>query len=71
MIELDAIAATAVGNTPMSGGKANIVGTIQGVLIMQIITTMVNMNNIPYSASLILKTLVLVIAVYLQKRTAK
>jgi len=67
MIELDAIAATAIGNTPMNGGSANIAGTIQGVLIMQVITTMVNMNNIPFSSALIIKTLFLIAAMYLQK----
>jgi ribose/xylose/arabinose/galactoside ABC-type transport system permease subunit len=38
-IELDAIAATVVGGTPLTGGRATIVGTLIGALIMQVITT--------------------------------
>ncbi|MEY8338551.1 ABC transporter permease [Lachnospiraceae bacterium 62-35] len=65
-IEVDAIASTAIGGTNMAGGKANLAGTVAGVFIMQIITVMVNMNNIPYSYSLVIKTLVVIIAVCAQ-----
>ena len=41
-IEVDAIAATAIGGTNMAGGKANLAGTVAGVFVMQIITVMVN-----------------------------
>ena len=61
-IEVDAIASTAIGGTNMAGGKA----TVAGVFIMQIITVMVNMNNVPYSYSLVIKTLVVIIAVCAQ-----
>lgn len=71
MVELDAIAATAIGGTPLIGGKANILGTVMGVYIMQIITVMVNMNNIQYAYSLVIKTVIVVLALYLQKRNAK
>jgi galactofuranose transport system permease protein len=71
LIELDAIAAVAVGGTPMSGGKANVIGTVVGALIMQILTVSVNMNNIPYSYSLVLKSIIIITAVYVQReRTA-
>lgn len=65
-IEVDAIAATAIGGTNMAGGKANLAGTVAGVFIMQIITVMVNMNNIPYSYSLVIKTAVVILAVCVQ-----
>lgn len=65
-IEVDAIASTAIGGTNMAGGKANLAGTVAGVFIMQIITVMVNMNNVPYSYSLVIKTLVVIIAVCAQ-----
>ncbi|MCX8130618.1 MAG: ABC transporter permease [Clostridia bacterium] len=71
LIELDAIAAVAVGGTPLSGGRANVIGTVIGALIMQIITVSVNMNNIPYSYSLVLKAIIIIVAVYVQReRTA-
>ncbi|MDR0719193.1 MAG: ABC transporter permease [Treponema sp.] len=66
-IELDCIAAVAVGGTSMSGGRAKIIGTIIGTLIMQLITTMVNMNNVPYAFSLIIKSAIIVFALYLRK----
>jgi ribose transport system permease protein len=66
-IELDCIAAVAVGGASMSGGRAMVVGTIIGTLIMQLITTMVNMNNVPYAFSLILKSAIIVFALYLRK----
>lgn len=67
LIELDAIAATAIGGTVLTGGKPHIMGTVVGVFIMQIITTMVNMNGIPYAYSMIVKTLIIIFAVYLQR----
>lgn len=66
LMELDAIAATAIGGTPMTGGRPNITGTILGVFIITLITIIVNMNNIPYAWSLVLKTIVLVAALYMQ-----
>jgi ribose transport system permease protein len=64
-IELDCIAAVAVGGTAMSGGRARIMGTIVGTLVMQLITTMVNMNNIPFAFSLVIKSAIIIIALYL------
>jgi ribose transport system permease protein len=66
LMELDAVSATAIGGTPMTGGKPNILGTVIGAFIVTLITIIVNMNNIPYAWSLILKTLVLVLALYMQ-----
>jgi ribose transport system permease protein len=66
-IELDCIAAVAVGGTAMSGGKARLMGTIVGALVMQLITTMVNMNNVPYAFSLVIKSVIIIAALYLQK----
>lgn len=71
LVELDAIAATAIGGTPLSGGKPNIMGTVVGMFIMQLITVMVNMNNIPYAYSLVIKTIIIITAVYLQKMNEK
>jgi ribose transport system permease protein len=71
-MELDAIAAVAIGGTPMNGGRPNMLGSILGAFIITLITIIVNMNNIPYAWSLILKTIVLVAALYMQNiRNAK
>ncbi|HEV2859766.1 MAG TPA: ABC transporter permease [Pyrinomonadaceae bacterium] len=66
-IELDAIAATVVGGTPLTGGRATVVGTLVGALIMQMITTSFNMNGIKYSWSLVIKAAIIVVAVYIQR----
>lgn len=67
LAELDAIAAVAVGGTSMSGGRVKIFGTVVGALIMQLLTIMVNMNNIPYEYANIFKAVIIVAAVYIQR----
>jgi ribose/xylose/arabinose/galactoside ABC-type transport system permease subunit len=66
-IELDAIAATVVGGTPLTGGRATILGTLIGALIMQIITTGFVMNGISYAWSLVIKAAIIIVAVYIQR----
>ena len=66
-IELDAIAATVVGGTPLIGGRASVIGTVIGALIMQIITTSFNMNGIQFSYSLVIKAVIIIFAVYIQR----
>ena len=67
--EMDAIAAVAVGGTSMTGGKARILGSIAGALIMQLIGMTVNYNGWPTSWGEVLKAVILIAAVCLQ--TAK
>ncbi len=67
LTELDCVAAVAVGGTPMRGGQVRIIATLAGALTMQAITTMVNMNNIPYAYSLVVKSIIIVIALSVQK----
>lgn len=67
LAELDAIAAVAVGGTSMSGGRAKVLGTVVGALIMQLINITVNMNNITYEYAQILKAIIIVLAVYVQR----
>jgi ribose/xylose/arabinose/galactoside ABC-type transport system permease subunit len=66
-IELDAIAAVVVGGTPLTGGRATIIGTLIGALIMQVITTSFNMLGVSFAWSLVLKAAIIVIAVYVQR----
>jgi len=66
-IELDAIAATVVGGTALAGGRATILGTVVGALIMQVIATSFNMLLVPYSWSLALKAAIILFAVYFQR----
>ncbi|MDQ6829222.1 MAG: ABC transporter permease [Gemmatimonadota bacterium] len=66
-IELDAIAAAVVGGTALAGGRATVLGTVVGALLMQVIATSFNMLLVPYAWSLVLKAAIIVIAVYLQR----
>lgn len=66
-IELDAIAATVVGGTPLTGGRATIIGTLVGALIMQVITTSFTMHNYSYAWGLVIKAIIILIAVYIQR----
>ena len=68
--ELDAIASVAVGGTAMKGGKAHILGSIFGCIIMTLITTMVNMNNIPFAYSNIIKSIIIIVSLAVQKEQA-
>lgn len=69
--ELNAIAAVAIGGTAMSGGKAKILGTVLGALILQLITITINMNGISYDWSLIFQTIVIILFVFIQNVTQK
>lgn len=65
--ETNAIAAVAIGGTSMKGGRAKIMGSVIGALIMTLINSTVNMNNIPFAYSNIVKTIIIIIAVSLQR----
>jgi ribose transport system ATP-binding protein len=66
--ELDAIAATVIGGTALSGGVGTIGGTIIGVLIIGIIGNAMGLNNVDANLQLILKGVIIVVAVWLQRR---
>ena len=66
-LELDAIAAVVVGGTALRGGRATVLGTVLGALVMQTIAVSFNMLLIPYALSLVLKAAIILVAVYLQR----
>ena len=67
LIELDAIAAVVVGGTALSGGRARVFGTLVGALVLQLVTAAMIMNNVSFHYSLIVKALIILVAVYLQR----
>jgi galactofuranose transport system permease protein len=69
-MELDAIAAVVIGGTLLSGGRANVPGTLIGALLLQVITTGMNMHVVGFAWALVVKAAILLAAVYLQ-RTAR
>lgn len=67
-IELDAIAAVAVGGTPLSGGRARIGGTLLGALAIQLLEYSLLAHGVADEWALIVKAGVVLAAVYLQRR---
>ncbi len=64
--EMDAIAATVLGGTSIDGGKPHIWGTVCGAMVLQMISIMVNMNNVPSSYAKIIKAAIIILAIYFQ-----
>jgi galactofuranose transport system permease protein len=67
-MELDAIAAVAVGGTLLSGGRASIIGTLIGALIIQLVRYTLLANGVPDAAALVVKAGLIILAVWLQRQ---
>ncbi|MFN8457320.1 MAG: ABC transporter permease [Anaerolineae bacterium] len=67
-MELDAIAAVAVGGTPLTGGKATIIGTLLGAFIIQLIRFTLLANGVPYPVAQVINALIILVAVYAQRQ---
>ena len=65
--ELDAIAASVIGGTPLSGGRVRAVGTIFGVLLLEVLDASFIMNNINSTYAQMLKAGFIIAALYLQR----
>ena len=61
--ELDAIAATALGGTSMSGGRGKITGTIAGVLIIAVLNNGLNIMDVSSYYQQVIKAVVILVAV--------
>jgi ribose/xylose/arabinose/galactoside ABC-type transport system permease subunit len=67
-MELDAIAAVAVGGTSLSGGRASIVGTLLGALTIQLVRYTLLANGVPDAAAQVIKAAIIALAVWLQQQ---
>jgi simple sugar transport system permease protein/ribose transport system permease protein len=67
-MELDAIAATAVGGTSLSGGQASILGTLLGALLIQLVRYSLLSIGVPYEFALVFNAAIILMAVYLQRQ---
>ncbi|ADV65918.1 ABC transporter permease [Deinococcus maricopensis] len=67
-MELDAIAAVAVGGTALSGGKVTLFGTLVGALFIQLLRYTLLVKGMPDAAALIVKAAIIIAAVALQYR---
>ena len=64
-LDLDSIAAAVVGGTAFFGGRGGLLGTIAGVLIIQVLSTMVVLIGLEIETQFIIKGLVILAAVTL------
>ena len=64
-LDLDSIAAAVVGGTAFFGGRGGLLGTIAGVLIIQVLSTMVVLIGLEIETQFIIKGLVILAAVAL------
>jgi ribose transport system permease protein len=69
--ELDAIAASVIGGAALSGGKGGIGGSVLGVLLFQVIFNLFNLLDVNTNLQGVLKGLIILAAVVLQRRTRK
>jgi ribose transport system permease protein len=67
-MELDAIAAVAVGGTLLAGGRATILGTLLGALIIQLVRFTLLSHGVPDPAALVVKAGLIILAVWLQRQ---
>lgn len=70
-MELDAIAAVAVGGSLLTGGRANILGTVLGAFVIQLVRYTLLANGVPDAAALIVKAGLIIVAVFIQQRADK
>ena len=66
--ELDAIAAVAVGGTPLTGGRATVLGTAIGAIFIQLIRQTVVALNVPDDIASIIIGILIILAVFVQRR---
>ena len=66
--ELDAIAATALGGTSMSGGRGRITGTIAGVLIIAVLNNGLNIMDVSSYYQQVIKAVVILVAVLADRK---
>lgn len=75
-MEIDAILATVIGGTSMSGGRVYILGTVLGALFIQTLTTTIYATGVPPETILVVKAIVVILVTLLQsaafrKKSAK
>lgn len=65
-LELDAILATVIGGTSMSGGRFYLAGTVVGALFIQTLTTTIYSLGVPPEITLVVKAIVVIVVCIIQ-----
>lgn len=71
LAELDAIAAVVIGGTSLMGGLGSVTGTLFGVLIMGVLNNGMSLVGISEHYQKVFKGLVIILAVYLDRRSQR
>ncbi len=66
-LELDAIAAVVVGGASLKGGRGSAVNTFLGVIILGMIGNIMNLKDVPAYPQQIIKGVIIILAVLLQR----
>jgi len=61
--ELDAIASTVIGGTSVSGGEGSIIGTLVGVLLLNVVSNMFNLLGIQVYIQYLIKGIIILTVV--------
>jgi ribose/xylose/arabinose/galactoside ABC-type transport system permease subunit len=64
-MEIDAIAAVVIGGTSLSGGNANVLGTLVGCIIVGVVNNSLNLLGVDSNWQVIAKGLLILIAIVL------
>ncbi|MEV6906131.1 ABC transporter permease [Amycolatopsis sp. NPDC051071] len=67
LMELSAITAVVVGGTPLTGGRVRVLGTVMGVLLMQLVRATLIKHNLPDSTAQMIQAAIIVGAVYVAR----
>lgn len=70
-LELDAILATVIGGTALTGGRFSLLGTVLGALIIQALTTTILARGVPVEFTLVVKALVVLAVCLLQSEALR
>lgn len=68
---MDCIAAVVIGGTPMSGGLANVSGTLIGCVLIQMIANVLNLLNVNSNWHQVAKGIIIILAVLLDVQGQK
>jgi len=66
-MELDVIAAVVIGGASLMGGKGTAINTLLGVLILGMIGNIMNLMTIPAYSQQVIKGLIIILAVLMQR----
>ncbi|SDM95760.1 ribose transport system permease protein [Lentzea albidocapillata subsp. violacea] len=67
LMELSAITAVVVGGTPLTGGKVRVLGTVFGVILMQLVRATLIKHNLPDSIAQMIQAAIIIAAVYVAR----